>query len=43
MILKKVSQQFEEVVNEYIGDTMDESVHLSMRHADGSMNALQKR
>ncbi|BCT42329.1 MULTISPECIES: type ISP restriction/modification enzyme [Bacillus] len=39
---KKVSQQFEEVVNEYIGDTMDESVHLSMRHADGSMNALQK-
>lgn len=21
---------------------MDESVHLSMRHADGSMNALQK-
>lgn len=40
---KKVSQQFEEVVNDYIGSEMeDESIHLSMRHADGTMNALQK-
>lgn len=40
---KKVSQQFEEVVNEYINPEMrEESVHLSMRHADGTMNALQK-
>lgn len=40
---KKVSDQFEEVVNEYIGNAVDEqSVHLSMRHADGQMNALQK-
>ncbi|SCC06414.1 DEAD/DEAH box helicase [Weissella bombi] len=40
---KKVSNQFEEVVNEYIGNAVDEqSVHLSMRHADGQMNALQK-
>lgn len=40
---KKVSDQFEKVVNEYIGNAVDEqSVHLSMRHADGQMNALQK-
>lgn len=40
---KKVSQQFERVVNEYIGGSIDnQPVHLSMRHADGSMNALQK-
>lgn len=40
---KKVSEQFEEVVNEYIGNAVDDqSVHLSMRHADGGMNALQK-
>src|SRR5699024_545165 len=40
---KKVSQQFEEVVNDYIGSEIeDESIHLSMRHADGTMNALQK-
>ncbi|SEM73746.1 Predicted helicase [Mesobacillus persicus] len=40
---KKVSQQFEEVVNEYLGGEIEsETVHLSMRHADGSMNALQK-
>lgn len=40
---KKVSDKFEEVVNEYIGNAVDEqSVHLSMRHADGQMNALQK-
>ena len=40
---KKVSHQFEEVVNEYIGADMEEqSKKLSMRHADGKMNALQK-
>ncbi|MGX6965075.1 DEAD/DEAH box helicase, partial [Tetragenococcus halophilus] len=40
---KKVSDQFEKVINEYIGNAVDEqSVHLSMRHADGQMNALQK-
>ncbi|WP_347553707.1 DEAD/DEAH box helicase (plasmid) [Pediococcus pentosaceus] len=40
---KKVSDQFEKVVNEYISNAVDEqSVHLSMRHADGQMNALQK-
>lgn len=40
---KKVSNQFEEVVNEYISEAIeDESIHLSMRHADGQMNALQK-
>ena len=40
---KKVSQQFEEVVNDYLGQEIeDESIHLSMRHADGTMNALQK-
>ena len=40
---KKVSSQFEEVVNEYISEAIeDESIHLSMRHADGTMNALQK-
>ena len=40
---KKVTQQFEEVVNDYLGSEMgEESVHLSMRHADGSMNALEK-
>lgn len=40
---EKVSKQFEEVVNEYLGGEEErEAVHLSMRHADGSMNALQK-
>lgn len=40
---KNVSNQFEEVVNEYIGNAVDDqAVHLSMRHADGQMNALQK-
>ncbi|OFM57899.1 helicase [Staphylococcus sp. HMSC059G05] len=40
---EKVSQQFEEVVNEYIGaDIEEQSKKLSMRHADGKMNALQK-
>ncbi|WP_215388620.1 hypothetical protein, partial [Staphylococcus aureus] len=40
---KKVSYQFEEVVNEYIGaDIEEQSKKLSMRHADGTMNALQK-
>lgn len=40
---KKVTQQFEEVVNDYLGNQMDEeSIHLSMKHADGSMNALEK-
>lgn len=42
-IQKKVSGQFEEVVNEYLGDNEeDENFTLSMRHADGTMNALQK-
>ncbi|MFO8436087.1 helicase-related protein, partial [Staphylococcus aureus] len=37
------SHQFEEVVNEYIGaDIEEQSKKLSMRHADGTMNALQK-
>ncbi|MDK6862960.1 DEAD/DEAH box helicase [Nosocomiicoccus ampullae] len=40
---KKVTQQFEEVVNEYVGkELQEESVSLSMKHADGTMNALQK-
>ncbi|VXC81368.1 Helicase [Staphylococcus sp. 8AQ] len=40
---KKVSKQFEEVVNEYIGSSKDQqTTKLSMQHADGSMNALQK-
>lgn len=40
---KKVTQQFEEVVNDYLGNQIDEeSIHLSMKHADGSMNALEK-
>ncbi|MCA2503680.1 type ISP restriction/modification enzyme [Staphylococcus xylosus] len=40
---KKVSQQFEQVVNEYLGYQEEQNtIQLSMRHADGSMNALQK-
>lgn len=40
---EKVAAQFEEVVNEYIGNAVyNQAVHLSMRHADGRMNALQK-
>lgn len=40
---KKVSEQFEKVVNEYIGPEIEEeSIRLSMRHADGLMTALQK-
>lgn len=40
---QKVTQQFETVVNEYLNDQEnDNGTSLSMRHADGSMNALQK-
>lgn len=40
---QKVAQQFEEVVNEYIGyEEEKNTTSLSMRHADGSMNSLQK-
>ncbi|MDR3241389.1 MAG: DEAD/DEAH box helicase family protein [Lactobacillaceae bacterium] len=40
---KKVSDQFVNVVNEYLGgDEAEEHVSLAMRHADGTMNALQK-
>src|SRR5699024_3184317 len=40
---KRVTEQFAEVVNDYLGNQMDdESIHLSMKHADGSMNALEK-
>src|SRR5699024_8976132 len=40
---KKVTQQFEEVVNDYLDNQIDEEyIHLSMKHADGSMNALEK-
>lgn len=40
---KKVTKQFEEVVNEYIGvSTNQQHTKLSMKHADGSMNALLK-
>lgn len=40
---KKVSHQFEKVVNEYLGHQGNQNtIHLSMKHADGSMNALQK-
>lgn len=39
---KKVSEQFEEVVNDYLGGEDDDAVTLKMRHADGSMKALQK-
>lgn len=40
---KKVSNQFEEVVNEYLAKAGDEEpITLKMRHADGSMNALEK-
>src|SRR5699024_230086 len=40
---KKVSQQFEKVVNEYLVYQEEQNtIQLSMRHAVGSMNALQK-
>lgn len=40
---KKVTEQFETVVNEYIGKANEKSFSsLSMRHADGMMNSLQK-
>ena len=39
----KVSDQFEEVVNEYLDNHEEQhTMSLSMRHADGTMNALQK-
>lgn len=40
---QKVTQQFQEVVNEYLYNQEDSrGASLAMRHADGSMNALQK-
>lgn len=39
---KKVSNQFENVVNDYLSDSENQNVHLSVRHADGTMNALEK-
>ena len=40
---QKITQQFQEVVNEYLYNQEDSrGASLAMRHADGSMNALQK-
>ncbi|USS88488.1 DEAD/DEAH box helicase family protein [Fructilactobacillus hinvesii] len=40
---KKISNQFEEVVNDYLsGHQSGENEKLRMRHADGTMNAIQK-
>ena len=38
---KRLSTQFENVVNEYLNS--DEGYSVNVRHVDGSMNALEKK
>lgn len=39
---KQFAGDFEYVINEYLGDDSEEHKEVKVRHADGSMNALQK-
>lgn len=40
---KKIAEKFNSVVNEYLGDTAEESFQIDVRHVDGTLNALQKK
>ncbi|WP_394122090.1 DEAD/DEAH box helicase [Planococcus donghaensis] len=40
---KKISEKFNSVVNEYLGDSAEESFQIDVRHVDGTLNALQKK
>ena len=40
---KKISEQFNEVVNEYLSDSEGVEQNINVRHVDGKMNALQKK
>lgn len=40
---KKIAERFNTVVNEYLGDSAEESFQIDVRHVDGTLNALQKK
>lgn len=40
---KKIAEKFNSVVNEYLGDSAEESFQIDVRHVDGTLNALQKK
>ncbi|WP_338210825.1 type ISP restriction/modification enzyme [Lactiplantibacillus paraxiangfangensis] len=40
---KQMAQEFNHVVNEYLGADNPNSFHVDVKHVDGSMNALQKK
>lgn len=40
---KKIAEKFNSVVNEYLGESAEESFQIDVRHVDGTLNALQKK
>ncbi|EOT44083.1 DEAD/DEAH box helicase [Enterococcus dispar] len=40
---EKISEKFNAVVNEYLGDNAEDSFHIEVKHVDGTLNALQKK
>ena len=40
---KEIADQFNKVVNEYLGDQAEDSYRVNVRHVDGGMNAIQKK
>ncbi|WP_257612465.1 helicase-related protein, partial [Oenococcus oeni] len=40
---KKIAQEFNQVVNDYLGDKADDSYSIDVKHVDGTLNALQKK
>lgn len=40
---KQIAQEFNHVVNEYLGTDTSHNFHVDVKHVDGSMNALQKK
>ncbi|XKE94435.1 DEAD/DEAH box helicase family protein [Metaplanococcus flavidus] len=40
---KKIAEKFNNVVNEYLGSSAEESFQIDVRHVDGTLNALQKK
>lgn len=40
---KQMAQEFNHVVNEYLGSDNPNSFHVDVKHVDGSMNALEKK
>lgn len=39
----EIADQFNKVVNEYLGDQADDSYTVDVKHVDGGMNAIQKK